>query len=409
MRTLFTGFSPNTRKDDAMHALSFLLLPWKWGQWKRGRYVQQAEILMSEYLYGAHVLTYDSGRTALYYALMALDVGKGDEVLVQAFTCVVVVNAIRKTGAMPIYVDIESDTLNMDPNEAENRITKKTKVIIIQHTFGLPANIDELLFIAKKYNIRTIEDCAHSLGAMYKDKRTGTFADIGMLSFGGEKNISCVRGGALVTSDEELFMQLQYTHRRLSDMRTFTILQHLFHVVLFPIGKKYYHISFGKALLKIAQTFHLTNKIITKAEKEGDIHKISFTKLPNALAYLLVHQIPFIDAFNVHRASIASIYSAAIQNQSIIQKHEEGRVYLRYPLFVAHPDVIRLRAKKNNILLGNWYNVVIGPDDVTMQSTAYTKGSCPVAEKRAHEVINLPTNIGISMVDAKRILHTVVE
>lgn len=409
MRTVFTGFSPNTKKDDVFHALSFFVFPWKWVQWKKGKYVQKAETLLSEYFDGSLVITYDSGRTALYQALKALQVGEGDEVLVQAFTCVVVINAIRKTGATPVYVDIESDTLNMDPHVAKRKISRATKVIIIQHTFGLPANIDELLAIAKKHNLRTIEDCAHSLGARHNGQLTGTFADIGMLSFGGEKNISCVRGGALVTNNTQLFATLQNMHGTLSNMRALTIFQHLFHVVLFPIGKQYYGEFFGKALLKVANIFHLTSSIITKSEKEGIVSNIPFSKLPNALAYLLVHQISLIDEYNEHRNSIAKIYSSAIHSASTIQKHEEGRVYLRYPLFVENPDELRARAKKKHILLGNWYNVVIGPDDVDMQPTEYTKGSCPVAERRSAEIVNLPTNVHITHADAKKVLEAVIE
>ena len=166
-------------------AASFLFLPWKWFQWKKGTHEKRAMELLEGY-FGENIqaITYDSGRSALYHALLALDVGEGDEVLVQAFTCMVVINAICWTGARPVYVDIEKDTLNMDPVKADHACSDKTKVIILQHTFGLPANIDALLDVAKKHNLKTIEDCAHSLGARYKGKLTGTYADIGMLSFG---------------------------------------------------------------------------------------------------------------------------------------------------------------------------------------------------------------------------------
>ena len=130
-KTIFTGFSPNTGAQDMRIAAAFLLLPWKYAQWKKGRYEEQAREMIEQYFgNNTTALTYDSGRTALYHALLSLGVGEGDEVLVQAFTCMVVINAIRWTGATPVYVDIEKDTLNMDPVKADQACSDKTKVII---------------------------------------------------------------------------------------------------------------------------------------------------------------------------------------------------------------------------------------------------------------------------------------
>ena len=114
---------------------------------------------------------FDSGRSAIYFALKSLGAGDGVEVLVQAYTCVVVVNAINWTGAKPIYVDI-GDDFNIEPADLIKKVTTKTKILIIQHTFGQPAKLDELLAITKQYNLKVIEDCAHSLGACCNNKLT---------------------------------------------------------------------------------------------------------------------------------------------------------------------------------------------------------------------------------------------
>ena len=378
--------------------------------WKKGSSVQQAETLFSTYIGGAPVITYDSGRTALQQALLALGVGEGDEVLVQAFTCVVVINAIRWTGATPVYVDIEKHTLNIDPTDARKKVTSNTKALIVQHTFGLPADIDALLSLAKEYDIRTIEDCAHSLGARYKGKLTGTFADIGMYSFGGEKNISCVRGGALIAKDEDIRSSLQNAHSRLPTMKRFTIFQHLFHVILFPLGKKWYHVGIGKVLLKVAKELHLTNKIITTKEKQGIQAGLQSSKLPNALAALLVSQIATIDDFNTHRRRIAHIYMNALKESSIaLQDEEKGRVYLRFPIFVNDQSHVMKHAKNSGVLLGNWYTTVIAPGDCSMVHTGYASGACPNAEEQARHVVNLPTNIHISEEDAQTIVQLITE
>ncbi len=409
MKTIFTGFSPNTRKKDTLRALSFLLLPWKWLSWKSGTNVTQAENMLSAYLGDTSIIIYDSGRTALYQGLRALGVGEGDEVLVQAFTCIVVINAIRWTGATPVYIDIDADTLNMDPNSARERVTDRTKAMIMQHTFGLPADIDALLGIAKEHSLKTIEDCAHSLGARYKGQLTGTFADIGMYSFGGEKNISCVRGGALTTSSGIYEKVLRESQSTLPKMSTFTIFQHLFHVVVFPFGKKFYHLGFGKAFLKVMKEFHLINKIITQKEKRGLQEGLHSSTMPNVLAGLLVQQIPQIDSFNEHRATIAKIYTSTLPSTLPVQHDQEGRVHLRYPVFRKDSSSMRAHAKSNGILLGDWYSTIVGPADIVQTATGYIPGSCPVAEKKSAEVVNLPTNIHISNADAQKIVMKITE
>ena len=120
-------------------------------------------------------------------------IGEGDEVLVQAFTCVAVPNSVLWAQATPVYADIDA-TLNIDPIDVEKKITNRTKAIIVQHTFGIPADMDALVALAKKHNILLIEDCAHSLGATYKGKKVGTFGDAAFFSFGRDKVVSSVFG-----------------------------------------------------------------------------------------------------------------------------------------------------------------------------------------------------------------------
>ncbi len=408
-KTLFTGFSPNTTKRDVRISLSFLLLPWKWTTWRQGIHTIQAEHALESYFRGYTATTFDSGRSALYIALQTLGVKEGDEVLVQAYTCVVVINAIRWTGATPIYVDIDPDTLNMDPQDARQKVTDKTKVLLLQHTFGLPADITGLMQVAKDSGLRTIEDCAHSLGARYNGQLTGTFADIGMLSFGGEKIISCVRGGALITKDTHLTKKIREHQRTLPFASLFSITQHLLHVIYFPLGKKWYHLFIGKVLLKLVKEFHLTNNIISTDEKKGERPRQYPSRLPNALAALLVQQLQTIHTKNEHRQHIASIYKAHIPTKLGYQSANPTHIYLRYTIFSNDAQKILQKAKKEGILLGNWYQNIIDPTDIDMKITGYTSGACPNAEKRAAQSVNLPTNIHISEQDALRIVHMLSE
>jgi len=132
---------------------------------------------------------FGSARSSLYALLKALNYNPGSEVLLTGFTCEVVPNAIINAGCVPVYIDINSTDYCMDPSLVEKSITVKTKAIIIQHTFGIPAQMDKLLCIANKYNLFVIEDCAVSLGSKFQGKLTGTFGDAAIFSF--ENRILC--------------------------------------------------------------------------------------------------------------------------------------------------------------------------------------------------------------------------
>ena len=158
-KTHFTGFSPNATVRDIVDGTTAVLFPWKWRTWQYGSSAEKIEEYLQIFFQTKHAKTFDSGRTALFFALQALGIKEGDEVLVQAYTCIVVTNAIRFTGATPVFVDV-NDNYNINSKECKKKITPKTKAIIVQHTFGLPADIEALVDIAKEQDIKIIEDCA---------------------------------------------------------------------------------------------------------------------------------------------------------------------------------------------------------------------------------------------------------
>ena len=165
--------------------------------------IKELENVFREYQNSKYAFSFNSGRSALFTIINALDIKEGDEVLVQAFTCNAVPNPVLWAGGIPIYVDVD-DTLNIDPEDFERKITGRSRVVVIQHTFGVPAQIDKILEIAKRHNLIVIEDCAHALGATHNGKLVGTFGDIAFFSVGRDKVISSVWGGMITTNDEGL-------------------------------------------------------------------------------------------------------------------------------------------------------------------------------------------------------------
>ncbi len=150
-----------------------------------------------------------SGTAALHLALQAVGVGFGDEVIVQSLTYVASFQAISAAGATPVSCDIDPESLCMDLIDLESKITKKTKAIMPVHYSGGVGQLNEIYFIAKKYNLRVIEDGAHAFGSKYSGKRIGSFGDISCFSFDGIKNITSGEGGCIVTSDKRVLQKVK--------------------------------------------------------------------------------------------------------------------------------------------------------------------------------------------------------
>ncbi|MCA1928241.1 MAG: aminotransferase class I/II-fold pyridoxal phosphate-dependent enzyme, partial [Calditerrivibrio sp.] len=160
------------------------------------------------------VFTFFKGRVALYAILKSMGIGDKDEVILPGFTCVVVPNAISYTGAIPVYVDIDIKNFNIDVDKIEEKISKNTKAIIAQHTFGIPAEMDEIKKLCKKYNLFLIEDACHCLGSKYKGEELGTIGDASFFSSQWSKPITTGLGGWAKINNDELLkkMEKEYEH-----------------------------------------------------------------------------------------------------------------------------------------------------------------------------------------------------
>lgn len=171
----------------------------------RGENVKIFEKKFSQFHNLKYAVTTTSGTTALHTAICALNIKKGDEILVPDLTFVSSASVILQQQATPIFVDINSTTFCIDIIDLEKKITEKTKAIIIVHLYGHPAEMNAIIKIAKKHNLKIIEDCAQSHGAKYKKQYVGTFGDISCFSFYQTKNLTCGEGGMILTSNKELY------------------------------------------------------------------------------------------------------------------------------------------------------------------------------------------------------------
>jgi dTDP-4-amino-4,6-dideoxygalactose transaminase len=260
------SLSPNVEKDDVKIALNLIIRPWLW---RRGKAVKELEGEFKKYLGVKYAVSFNSGRSSLYAILKTLELEKGSEVLLQAFTCNAVPNPILWAELEPIYADCNKNDFNIDIENLKTKITPQTKVLIVQHTFGMPINMDEINFIMRQNNLTLIEDCAHSLGAEFDNRKAGTFGKAGFFSFSRDKIISSVYGGMAVTNDDALGEKLEKLQKEFGQPSRFWIFQQIFHpiflnYIILPI---YNLLDLGKIFLVLSQWTHILSKAVSWKEK----------------------------------------------------------------------------------------------------------------------------------------------
>lgn len=174
-------------------------------------FTDKFEESMKKYLNVKYVLACSNGGAALKLSCIALGIGVGDEVLVPSFTFIASASSILSTGAIPKFIDID-ESMNVDPKSIEKNISDRTKAIMVVHMQGAPANMKEIMKIAKKHNLKVIEDTAQALGAELNGKKAGTFGDCGAFSLQAGKTITCGEGGFFATNNKELYIRAKMYH-----------------------------------------------------------------------------------------------------------------------------------------------------------------------------------------------------
>jgi len=388
------GLSPNIERDDVISAWSVLCTPWRW-------YKNDARKTVISWFQKRfntpYVFLFASGRSALTQLLRAMRIGKGDEVIIQAFTCMVVPNAVHFAGATPVFVDIDLSA-NCDLKDIERKITPQTKAIIVQHTFGTPANMDAIIALAHARHIAVIEDCAHALGATYKGRVVGTIGDAAFFSFGRDKSLSSVFGGCVIVKDAKIAERLGELERRAPKPSRFWIVQQLLHSIITSIVLPIYTSVIGKGILVVSQKLHILSFPVLVSEKRGEQPDRYVMQYPNALAILLLTQLSKLDAYTKTRNTVALLYKNAFEKNKKVTllQASEGSSCLRFCIRVKNQEEVMRRAKQKGVILGNWYHATIDPIGSDIVVAGYINGSCKNAERLAKECVNLPTRISAS-------------
>ena len=307
----------------------------------------------------------NSGTDALHLALRALDIGAGDEVITTAFTFVATTEAIGIVGAKPVFVDINPDTFNIDPDKIEAAITPKTKAIIPVHLYGQPCEMDKIMDIAKRHNLRVIEDCCQAIGATYKGQMVGSFGDFGCLSFYPTKNLGGMGdGGLIMTNSEELRNRVVALRNHGGAVR-------------------YYHDEIGVN-----------------------------SRLDEVQAAILIVKLPHIKEWNEKRRAHAAYYNKLFADcKDVVTPVEAANsycVYHQYTVKVPNRDEVHKMLQERGIGAMLYYPVPLHLQKVHAY-LGVGKGSLPHTEKDTELVMSLPMFPELTEEEQRTVASTLID
>lgn len=400
-------FAPLADGQQIRTALTLAFQPWRWRNGKESTELQQA--LKTQF--GGETILFGSGRESLLAILQSLHLQKEEEVIVQGYTCIVVANAIIAAGMKPVFCDIEQDTLNLDLTAIESCITHKTRAIICQHTFGIPAYTKQLRALCDRHSLLLIEDCAHIIPDATGPSAIGSDGDLLFFSFGRDKAISGVTGGAVVCRRTDICEHLEKLNAEARQYPLWQIKRWLQYPILYAIAKPLYGITLGRVFLAVCGKLRLLAPIVTTQEKEGKMSTI-LHRIPNACAVLALAQLKNLQQINDHRRKLTAYYFAEATKRKwpILLGITPDLPLQKYPMFTEHAERIRQTLKKQNIHLHDgWTGCVICPEQADYEACGYKDGDDPDAEMVGQQILSLPTHPDTSMQQAQKLVELLAE
>lgn len=357
--------------------------------------VEQYQREFARYFGADRAFAFWKGRVGLYALLRALNVGDGDEVVLPGYTCVMNVNPVKYVGARPVYVDIEPETFNMNVDLLPDKITDKTRVIIAQHTYGYPCDMDAIMSIAGNRNIPVVEDCCLAFGSTYRGRLVGTIGLAGYFSSQWNKSYTTGLGGMVITSDAGLAGHIESL--RADEMCRPSAGK----VLMLRAQLMAYRLFIYPRTTALAQRLfrYLTKKgAVVGSSSASEFEPVRaddfFKGLSAAQARSGLRQLRKIDRNVAHRLSMAMRYDTLLQERNFKSRSYDGGVtrpvMVRYPVRVADKAGALEQAAAAGIELGSWFECPLHPVETPLASYDYQVGMCPEAEKAAREVVNLP-------------------
>lgn len=332
-----------------------------------GSNVKTFEQEAADYLGAEHAIGCANGTDALHLAMLALEIGPGDEVITTPFTFIATAEAIAYVGATPVFVDIDPKTYNIDINLIEAAITPKTKALLPVHLFGLPTDMHAINAIARKHDLHVVEDCAQSFGATIGNKQTGTVSDVGCFSFFPSKNLGAFGDGGMVTTNNT----------------------------------------------ETAESLRMYRAHGSKVRYHHDVIGYN-SRLDEMQAAILRQKLPHIDTYNAERRRVAKRYCDQLSELSVqlpLQSNAPGEtaavaVFHQFTLLTDKRDAIQTALIDNQIASAIYYPIPLHKQKA-IQALMEGEVSCPVAEDYSERCLSLPIYPELSNESVDRIVSVV--
>ncbi|MFH1615849.1 MAG: DegT/DnrJ/EryC1/StrS family aminotransferase [Planctomycetota bacterium] len=375
-------------------------------------YVQRYQRDFESFYPNGRAFAFYKGRVALYAILRALDIQPGDEVIMPGFTCLVDATPVKYLGAKPVYVDIDEDIYNMDLGKLEEKITDRTKVVIAQHTYGYPLEMDLLLEIAGKHNFKIVEDCCHTFGSKYKNRLAGAFGDAAYFSSQWNKLYTTGIGGVAVLYNEsdirklEQICNVELGKAGFKDV-SLLFLELLAHkMILYPqssaLLQKLFRWLSGKGLIVGSSS---KKELASEAGCNVNMPEEFFTAMSALQARTGISRLKMIDKNICHRKKIVKIYDDILAERGWrVTKYSDyiEPVLVRYPVLVDNKKKTLELAESRFVELGDWFVSPLHDEVKNFEIYDYIPGMCPIAEKICKHVVNLPVHQRVSEKQAIR-------
>jgi dTDP-4-amino-4,6-dideoxygalactose transaminase len=377
---------------------------------KMHRYEQ---LFAAEFGSGQEAFSFWKGRAALYAILKAMRLKKGDEVILPGYTCVVVAGAIRHAGATPVYADIRATDYNIDPACVERLITRRTRAIIAQHTYGVPAQVETLAAMASAHRLALIEDCAHVLvGSRYRNQLLGSFGTAAFFSSQWSKPYTTGLGGMVVTGEPELqaaLRSLQCEFRPPPVMKAvrlwmqYALYNRFFKPELFWSGQRYFRL-----LSRLGLFVGSSSSSELNGKEPADLA----WKMAEFQRRAGVTRLESLDA-NASRRKRLTQYYLNVLNDAGCSLQTHGPIgeatLVRFPLLVANRNNMLQKSCAARVELGTWFETPLHPLPLGKHYRyGYDIGSCPVAEFVADRAINLPLHDRVTDIAAQRVVEFIL-
>jgi len=357
-----------------------------------------------------YVFALGSGRMGLYMLLKALDLPSESEIIVPGYTCVVIPNAIRFAECKPVYVDINLNDFNMDPDAIEAAITPTTKAVLLQHTYGIPADIDRVREICNERKLFLIEDATHALGAVYGDRSIGQWGDAAIFSTETSKMISTDRGGILVTNNKEiankikiLYDQLPIRSMAVERISCIRIIYNIFvnepalggrikRLLKILLGRIGTYFSFREGL-----DFPSYDRSEKNAELDGSFYSLYPRRLSGILSKIGLWQIKRLSTDLANRREKALLLENILSKYGVaIPLYDKGKCrpsFLNFPFLVDSREKWQKEFNRLNINASGYLMDPLHPPETTCHAiNGYIWGSCKNAEYVSSHILNLPLN-----------------